>query len=809
MHARVSLLLFWEKLLLFYMTGIWGLRYPGVAGFLFFVQAVLWIRSSRSLLWMLLACGTGYLAASLAFPAVPQGDLPGFIVNRDKVRISGVVQKTTTKPGKRERMILEKVRVRGKGVDRDLPGRMVLNWYDARQFVLPGQHISLSSRVNPVHSLANHGVWNSEFYWHKQGVFWRSYASKNDSGVRTKGRGDWWSRMRHALMDRVSKSMDALGGGWSTRSLERVKGMAQALLFGERFYLDQEFVDLVRRASLGHSLALSGMHLGMLIFLGWLLAGGVGALFPAIYLYLPRPRLAFCIAAPLCMAYIWMGQAPHSLVRSGLMFFFWGIFVWRGRGRNLTDALFGALALILVFSPLAIFDLSLQLSALAVAGICVFKNYMRDILLRIPSFFLSRVAVYFTGLLLITLAVNIFLLPVQAWSFGYLSPHLYLNLLWIPVMGLIVLPLAFTGLLLSLVSPGIAGFVFWCMGVTINLFAGLLTYMDARNWLDPVLVIRPHWGLTLLYYFLVLGSIYCFGWYRHFKRILALGSAVLIAACFPWISSGMNDSLCLSLMDVGQGQSIFIRTPAGQRTIIDGGGSWNLDYDLGKRAVVPALAWGRWPGAENCILSHADMDHLRGLFYPLAHADIGTFWFNGRWPDKIDGRILNRSLQKGGEKVRVLREGDVLSLSHGVKLQVLHPPGSYAYPEDNDNSLVLRLVWKGHGLALLPGDIEKDAIRGVLDSGRRLSAQVLLLPHHGSRTSFYPRLYERVDPEISLVSAGFLNYFHMPHEKVTNYFRQRDIPVLNTAHQGQIDVAWESPGAEPRICTFRNKEPRY
>lgn len=754
-------------------------------------------------MWALICFGLGLAAAYFSFPGQPQGNVPEFITSRDKVRISGSIDEVVTRPDKRERIILSRIKIRDGSTEMRLPGRMVVNWYQARRFVLPGRKMAFTSRVKPVHSPANEGVWNSEFYWHKQNVFWRSYAVKSKSDVALSKKADFWAQKRFELIKAAESGIDSLSGVWPEKEIERIKGISLALLFGERFYLENDFVDRVRRASLGHSLALSGMHLGMIVFAGWLVAGAAGSLFPRIYMFLPRPKLAFCLALPLTLLYIWLGQAPHSLVRSGLMFFFWGIFVWFGRGRNLTDALLAALAVILILNPLSLFDLSLQLSALAVAGICVFQPIMSSVLRRVPYFFLRAVVFYFLGLLMITLAVNLFLLPVQSWTFGYLSGHLYLNLLWIPLLGMFILPLVFLGLLAALLFPAAAPFFYWAAGMIINPFADFLAYMDSRHWLEPFLVIRPGWGLMIAYYFFLLLIVHLIC-YQRITRTIAVSSAlVLFAAAAPYLRHIPDRSACLQLMDVGQGQCAFVRSPQGEFTVIDGGGSWNLDYDLGRRVVAPALSWRRWPRAENCILSHGDIDHMRGLYYPLAHADMDKFWFNGIWPDKLDGKLLFRSLDRGGESVRVLRKGDRVRLGKGLNLSVLHPPGFFRYTDNNNNSLVLRLTWKGRGLALIPGDIEKKGMQALLDSKENLKAEVLVLPHHGSESSLFPEFYRRVNPDVVLVSTGFLNYFRMPSKEVVRYFMSRDIPVFNTAQCGQINVSWESPGAPGKVTRLR------
>ena len=138
--------------------------------------------------------------------------------------------------------------------------------------------------------------------------------------------------------------------------------------------------------------------------------------------------------------------------------------------------------------------------------------------------------------------------------------------------------------------------------------------------------------------------------------------------------------------------------------------------------------------------------------------------------------------------------GDKLDLGSGVELEALHPAEGYAGRGTNDNSVVLRLLWRGEPLALLPGDVQRDGIEDMLERRRDLRAAVLLLPHHGSKSSLSGMLYEAVAPAQAVVSCGFQNMYRFPNKDVAAELALRGIPLAGTHERGMLELVWRAPG---------------
>jgi competence protein ComEC len=763
---------------------------------------------------MAFACGLGLI--HIMHPR-PPADIfaKANITHRHTVPVSAVVAEVRPRPGQRVQLILDDVTLHlSGGQEHELGGRLLWNWQAPPVVPLPGQRVHANVRIRPIQGMANPGLARSEAYYARQGIFHRTYARENNVlakfGEQVPGAVSWPRRLGSRQRQELRASLLEVTPPGQGRA------MLLALLMGDRYLLHQDTMDVIRRASLAHSMALSGMHLGFVVALGWLAARVLGRLAPGIYLRLPRPKLAVLLGIPLVLGYLWLGQAVPSLLRAALMFASWGLLLLLNRQRVLLDGLFLALLAILAFAPLSVFDLRLQLSALAVAGLALIWPLGREALQFARHCWWRKLLFAALGILAVSAVATLALLPLQAWFFGQISPHLYLNVLWLPLLGLVVFPLGLLGLVLlvvadvapfapSLVSNG-AGMLLTAASLVLEAMLAGLHHLDTAGWLRVFIPARPLWPQFLGYWTLLLAAA---AWWMHPARlrpaILAAGLVLLTAPLLLSLGAEQRNTVSLRLLDVSQGQAILLELPGGRRWLVDGGGFWTWEYDLGRNIITPILTHGRGPRLDGVVLTHADYDHYRGLYYPLRHFQVGTYASHGRHPTDLDGETLRRILDDGAMRQEVWRQGDVIDLGQDMALEVLHPDSRWLRAEkDNETSLVLRLTWKGRGLALMTGDLEQPGIAALLAGNTELRADVLVVPHHGSRSSHVPELYRRVQPALALISAGFLNRFNHPHPEVVEFLRQGGIPVLNTAHSGAVSIRWHDPSGPPQIRTERH-----
>ncbi|MGM0646039.1 MAG: DNA internalization-related competence protein ComEC/Rec2 [Thermodesulfobacteriota bacterium] len=784
-------LLPWHKGLIVFLLGIFAVRdlAPALVGLALFVVLEKSL-GGRGSLWkggcvFLFAFVVGWAA----HPQPPPQEMPQWMADREVVRIRGEVERVEFKPENRAKIIVSQVQIRPLESDtwQPWPASLVWTWYDPSMWPGPGQEVELEGRVKPVQGFANPGTWNTRAYWGRRDVWYKTYTDAPKEVKAVHGRASWSWRTRLALRETVLAQTEPGGG----------RGLVLSLLMGDRSELSYDALDLVRRGSLAHSLALSGLHVGFIVGIGAGLAWAVGWVAPGLYMWLPRAKWAILLAAPLVAGYLWLGQGAPSLVRASVMFGAWGVLLWQGRSQVLLDGLFWAVLVLVCVDPLCVYDLGVQLSVTAVAGLIVLGRTLAAGWQRLGSFLPQWLLPlrYALGVMGVSALANVVLLPLVTANFGFASPHLYLNALWLPLLGLGVLPLALVGVL-GWLLPGASAVGALGFGAAARLaeamFAGL-SWLDAQGWLEEIMVLRPLWPQAFGYWLLLGALVLAWAGYKRFWPVVAVGLALLVG---PTLAAQMEQGrVRLTVLDVGQGQAVLLRGPSGRRILIDGGGSWNPDFDLARFAVLPALTQGAPPRLDTAVLTHPDFDHHRGMQTVVDTCQVERFAFNGQWPAGDDGRDLRAALAAAEVPVQTWQAGDRIALGEGYRLEVLHPPAEWRMADKNDSSLVLRL-WDGErGLALLCGDIEKAGVEAVLESGVELQSEVLVLPHHGSRSSLAPEFYAAVDPSFAVASAAFLHPFRFPHLEVRQALRKQEVELLTTAESGAVRITWEPDGS--------------
>ena len=790
-------LLTWQVYFLAYCAGIWSLRHPeaalATAGLLWAGLAAFRVRDWRSclptlaltLVLVAASFGLGVLHARLLLPDVPPVS-PAATDGRSKALLRGRVAEVTDKPFGRLEILLEDVRAEKEAnsaspasadthPDSDsagsasqpgaaenaivaVPGCVALDWDEPGYRPAPGQEVELKLRLWPVRGFQNPG--GADFDWQQRlrGVFHRTYArgALPEARFGPRPANAWWD-LREGLRASLLQRLPPGQGG----------AIVLGLLMGDRSRIGLPVTEELRAAGLAHTLALSGLNVVYVALLGWGLAWVMGLAWPGLLLRLPRQKLAILISFPLIAAYVWVGQASPSLVRSACMFGFWGLLLLLDRSRALIDGLFLALALMVLAQPLAVFDVGLQMSALSVAGLAILLPWLRGFWPHWPGW-LNRALSLGWDALAMSLAANLALLPVVVSYFGVFQPNFLLNLPWVPVQGLVVQVLGMVGMALAPV-PGLGNVAGWLLQAAATVQDAMLVALHQASqagWLPVWALLRPLWPELLGAGLVTALAPYCLRRRNTAPVLLVLAGLLLMAA--PRVRMLLDESrpefrpeVRLTLLDVGQSQALLITAPGGRRVLVDGGGTASQTFDMGRSVVGPSLAWGRAPRLDAVVMSHPDLDHAQGLAFILRRFRVGRFITNGQWPTGPLGQAFDVALAAGAPRPETFAPGDRLDLGSGVWLEALHPAQDFDKTTTNERSLVLRLVWNGAPLALLPGDVQRAGIEDMIDRGRDLRAMVLVLPHHGSKSSLSGMLYEAVAPVQAVVSCGYLNHFRL------------------------------------------------
>ncbi|WP_428560560.1 MAG: ComEC/Rec2 family competence protein [Solidesulfovibrio sp. DCME] len=813
-RTTVPPLLPWQPCLIAYAAGIAAVAFPWL-GLCALGLLALFPRPARGRprLWHFgLAFGLGLAAGALAMPALPR-DAPPCLAQRKPVDLVGEVAAVEGRPGGRLAVTLEGVVATGGDCPgTPLPGRLALAIDQPAFRPVPGETLAVTARLRTTGGFDNPGGADFVFLRRLEGIFYRAYARGDRGQVRRLAPGgNALALRREALLraveaalappgdaDSVSRAALAAPAGDDSLS-PAARAMTVALVFGDLSGFSPDDLDVLRRASLSHTLALSGMNVSYVVAVAAALAWAIGRLRPGLFLRLPRPYLTLALAAPLVAGYCWLGGYSPSLYRAACMFGCCAVLLFSGRQAPLLDGLFLALGIMLAAMPLAVFDARLQLSALAVAGIGLFWAPFAAFCRRLPGPWPLRwPLVGLLGVLWTSLCAEAAVLPVVCRLFGDLNFNPWINVLWLPPLGLVVTPLALVGAVLVPV-PGLSslgGLALWAAAWGCEGLMRGLAFLDAHQMLVTTAVLRPRWpeALGCLGLFAALAVTLAGG-----RRPVAAMGCCLALLVGPGLWRAVSDLRAgpsLTVLDVGQGQSVVLALPGGRRYVIDAGGLYG-DFDVGRAVVGAFLADGAPPRLEAALASHPHADHVKGFVSLLARFDVGAFYDNGGRPEGALAAPMARSLADRAIPRAALAAGDRLELGDGYALEVLHPgPGDDR--SGNNGSLILRLTRGGVGLAVIPGDAERGVLSRLAASGAQLSATVLILPHHGSVTGFSRRFLAAVSPKVAIASCG--DTWAFPASKVEAFLARQGCPVLATNRDGAVTVNLAASGDMPSVA---------
>lgn len=598
--------------------------------------------------------------------------------------------------------------------------------------------------------------------------------------ISPRGGPPWWGlRVAAELRQRLLRPLDQAPGAGAL--------LARALVFGDARRVPPEWRTGLRRAGLSHLLAVSGLHVGLLLGGFWWISGA-----------LPSRVAAVGAVAVLLFYGCLVGPRP-SLLRASVMALLVILSLSVERPPQALNSLSAALLVILAFDPLAAFDLGFQLSFLATAGILVLAPRVLRWWRR-PAFAgqvrPARVGpeALMVGLAA-TIAAQLATLPVTAVEIGLLTPlSPLLNLVFVPLTAVTLgVSLAWVALaymasvpvLGEIAGPG-ARFLEAFLDLLALPFASL-AQLPAGSWLALPLSVDPVASVALAIWLGVLVS--------GFRR--AVWGLALVLVCTP---APPGDEPSLAMLDVGQGEAILLRSgERGPVILVDGGGYRRGNF--AEAALLQALAAEGVRRIDLAILSHGDSDHCRGLLELTYYLRIERLWAAPVELRDGCGRALAERL---GARVRGVEHGHAGRV-RAWELEVLHP-GPGRMEGGNAASLVVRGC-VDRSCVLLTGDIdvrgERELVARARRNGTTLRSEVLKVAHHGSRTSTGPELLASVSPKLALVSAGRRNPYGHPSPEVVSRMEDRGVRVLRTDLHGRIEVRFRRDGSGGRRPVLR------
>jgi competence protein ComEC len=282
------------------------------------------------------------------------------------------------------------------------------------------------------------------------------------------------------------------------------------------------------------------------------------------------------------------------------------------------------------------------------------------------------------------------------------------------------------------------------------------------------------------------------------ERLLLLSLFAAVVVVWGMALAGSSGYLTITVLDVGQGDSLLIQAPNGRTVLVDGGGRVGEDtrgYDVGREVVLPALLARRVGKLDALVITHPHEDHLGGLNAVVEQVPVGMVLDPVLDEQSPVYQELRQLLQAKRIPVRRATEGQRLNLQPGLSLEVLNPPDprlSGTGADTNNNSVVMRLRYDGFSL-LLAGDIEQRGAERVARLGPAVECTALKVPHHGSAGAAETDLIETVKPALAVVSVGRNNSFGHPTPEALEELKRVGATVMRTDEDGAVTIRVRPP----------------
>jgi competence protein ComEC len=729
------------------------------------------LRFVRTMLLAALACGLGFYHAAWQAEQRLAISLPYEWQGRD-IEVVGVVAELprSHERGLRFRFDVEKTLTPQVSV----PPHVYLSTYDndgsAPLILHAGERWQLTLRLKQPHGSSN-----------PHGFDFEVWALENDIRAigYVHGKGD-------------NRRVDELADGFgyrieSWREIVRDKfnttlgnapyvGVLSALAIGDQAGIPQDQWQVYTRTGVNHLMSISGLHITMLAGLGFALCYWLWRRSARLTLLLPARKAAASVSLLVAIGYALLAGFAVPAQRTVYMVGAVAIALWLKRNFSPGQILSIALLGVLLPDPWAVISPGFWLSFGAVA-----------LILYVTAYRLGK-SHWLGEYINMQWAMTIGLTPLLLGLFQQVSLVAPIaNAVAIPLVSLIVVPLALLGALLPIEAP------LWLAHSVMDWTMALLEWLNALPQAVWTQHAPPAWSIVAG----MLGALWIL--LPHGFPARWLGLLLLLPMFLNAPQPPAPGSLRLIVFDVGQGLAVAAQT-ANHALLYDTGPDFSGDTDSGNRILIPTLRALGIAQLDGLILTHDDLDHTGGAASVMQAMPIG--WLLSSLPD-------GHPLFQQAREIRRCMDGQHWNWD-GIEFEILHPDAT-AYADDktskNNLGCVLRIGMADRHI-LLAADIEKDAERRLLGKHPdKLSASLLVVPHHGSKTSSTIEFVAATLPDYAAFTVGYRNRFGHPREDVVQRYADSGAELLRSDEDGAILVEMDAQGLH--VERYRKTHRRY
>lgn len=629
-----------------------------------------------------------------------------------------------------------------------------LAWYNNPVLDLHvGEQWQLSAKIKKPHNFMNPGSYDYVTSLKTKHLAWTGYILPQNNHLLAPSSSYTWLTMREHLTKSLAQLI----------TKQETLGVIEALTLNNTNHLSQENWDLFRRTGTTHLFGISGEHIALLSTLFFYLFRKLCSQSATLCIRIPAQSLASIGSFIIAFLYACLAGFAPPVQRSLVGCFFYGLSYLGQQRFSPWQVWRYALFAVLCIEPHAVFMQGFYFSFLAV--LCLLLTHQRW---RLKGY---------KGNLALQLSCLIGLMPLSLYWFSYGSINGYIaNLFAIPLVGFIIIPLSLVLLFISSFHYSwlIAKPLCWSIDLLFQILK-TIEHLDKFN---------IHWSLNSIDVMLPLIAALLLWVLFPINALRAIAALWLILPFFPPKEFIAQENAIIDILDVGQGLAVSVRTK-NHVLLYDTGDQFFQGNDLGTMVVLPFYNYLGVKKIDTLVISHPDKDHLGGLKSIEKTLPIAHFMVN-------DPSYYHRGI----------------NCHHypewtwdGVHFRFF--PILKQFKGKNNNSCILQITSAIHSI-LLTGDIEQEAEDYLVKTyGSKLNSTILLLAHHGSKTSSSYRFLLEVNPKYAIASLGFANRFHFPHKKTTSALQALNLPFYRTDECGLIKIKLDTEMKSPSIsCPY-------
>lgn len=661
-------------------------------------------------------------------------------VNNDKIRAL-VHVKSINVEGAHEN-ISEKMRL-------TIIGNREIDIYD---------NITFNAEIREPEANTNPKLYNYKLNLLSNGIFATATIRENSIlGIR-KGNIGFLANFKIRTINRIEEVFDK----YLSKSNS---SLMKSIILGDYSYLEEDKVNEFRELGIAHVIAVSGLHVGLISTAIISILSFIGI----------KRKINILITLLVIWIYGFVIGMPPSVLRANITFSLLFTSQVLAKPYDSINILFFVLLILVLINPYWCFNLGFQLSFVTT----FFIIYLTP---RIRRIFEDK------GSISATLGAQIGILPIIAYYFNTISIiSIVANIILVPLFTLVLVLCLFL-----IVFSNISIHISSSIGMVINMILNLESLVAEILYSFPILSLRVYSPsiFEIVLYYIILFLITNRHAIRklHRKVVKTIYFYLLFVIIFNFIYTSFDSTISIDFIDVGQGDSILLRTKEGN-FLIDTGGNAFGDYDIGENILLPYLIKHGIFNLRGVFITHFHDDHAKSLPYLMDNINIEGIYIGYR---RNGNELYDNIISKAYEKeipVYLLEKGHHINLGKYTDIFVLGPSKkllSISKHEDNDLSLCL-LLRHFNNEVLFTGDIEEKGEKDLMETLKG-HIEFLKVPHHGSNTSSSEEFLRKISPKVGFITVGRNNIYNHPHEEVLERYGALEIDIYRTDESGLINL---------------------